>query len=341
MVETAIPTQMQALVLHNYDDAPGSLVYSERPVPRLKPGQVLIKIHASPVNPSDLVFMKGAYGVIKPVPVIPGFEASGTVVASGGGWLGRLLTGRRVACKAPKDGDGTWAEYMAAPAEACIPLFNHISNELGACLIVNPMTAYALIQLAIDGGHAAFVQTAAAGALGVMLGRLGKRRRLTGIHVVRRAEQVKKLKDLGFDYVFDTTDVLFDERLGEACYKFKARIAFDAVAGELTRRIATAMPTGARLVIYGALSGQSCQVSPVDLIFHNEKLEGFWLSEWIKTKSFPQKLWFASRVQAQLTGDLETSIQRTFPLSRFAEAIDFYKKNRTEGKVLLQPSAGN
>jgi NADPH2:quinone reductase len=149
------------------------------------------------------------------------------------------------------------------------------------------------------------------------------------------------MKSQGIDYVFDSNDPLFQERLGEACYKFHATIAFDAVGGTLTAQLAATMPSGSRIVVYGALSGENCQISPSDLVFHNEKLEGFWLTQWIKRKNLLQKLLFAHRVQKRLTDDLQTHIQGRFPLEQFREAIDLYKKKRTDGKVLLIPSSRN
>src|SRR5262245_2149951 len=100
-----LPPTMQALELRAYDGAPSSLALVERPIPRPRHGEVLVRIAATPINPSDLSFLLGLY-VRKDLPVVPGFEASGQVVASGGGIGARVLTGRRVACAAPRDGDG-------------------------------------------------------------------------------------------------------------------------------------------------------------------------------------------------------------------------------------------
>jgi NADPH2:quinone reductase len=332
---------MKAVVLKDYDATAHSLTVTDIAIPVLKPGQVLVKMAAAPIHPSDLVFLKGKYGITKPLPVVPGFEGCGTVMASGGGVWPRWLVGKRVACHAPEDGHGTWAEYMVASAEGCIPLDKHISEEQGACLMVNPLTAYALINLAQSRGLTSFVQTAAASAVGLMIARLAVRYGITGIHVVRRAEQVQRLKDLGCEYVFDVHDPLFNERLGEASYKFKATIAFDAVGGELTRHLASAMPPGSQIVVYGALSGENCQMHPSDLIFNGEKLEGFWLSHWIKDKNLLQKILFLHKVKSLLTHELQTHIQARFPLEKVTQAIELYKKERSQGKVLLLPSAGN
>src|SRR3712207_2017301 len=90
------PQTMRALELRSHEGGEGSLAVVEKPVPAPGAGEVLVRIAAAPVNPSDLMFLRGLYGVKKRLPVVPGFEASGRVVAAGGGLLARYLAGRRV-----------------------------------------------------------------------------------------------------------------------------------------------------------------------------------------------------------------------------------------------------
>jgi NADPH:quinone reductase-like Zn-dependent oxidoreductase len=154
-ISVALPTHMKAVVLKDYDGTLQSLAAADFSVPPLRSGQVLIKLAATSIGPADLMFLRGQYGIIKPLPVVPGFEGSGTVIASGGGLMGRRLVGKRAACLAPEDGQGSWAEYMVTSADVCIPLFKHISFEQGAYLTINPMTALALVEIARTGGHLA------------------------------------------------------------------------------------------------------------------------------------------------------------------------------------------
>jgi len=340
-ISAALPTHMKAVVLKDYDGTPQSVAVADFSVPPLRSGQVLIKLAATSIGPADLMFLKVQYGITKPLPVVPGFEGSGTVIASGGGLMGRGLIGKRVACLAPEDGHGAWAEYMVTSTDICIPLFKNISFEQGAYLAINPMTAIALVEIARTGGHLAFVQTAAASTLGLMIARLAKRLQLNGIHIVRRPEQVQKLKSLGCEHVFDSNDASFQKRLAEACNNFKASIAFDAVGGELTRRLALAMPPESRIVLYGALADEPCQIDSKDFFFRDKKLEGFWLSRWIKRKGMLQKVLLTSHIQKLLPNELQTRIHARFPLEDILSAIDLYQKQRTEGKVLLSPQLAN
>src|SRR3972149_3926246 len=189
---TATPATMRAVQLRAYDGKPDSVVVAELPMPHPGPGRVLVRVAASPINPSDLMFIRGLYGFKKALPVVPGFEGSGTVVVAGGGLIARLLAGRRVACAAasPELRDGTWAEYMVTAARLAVPLRRDTDLEQAAMMLVNPLSAWALVDIARRAGHRAVVQTAAASALGRMVVRLAGRFGLAVINIVRRVEQV-------------------------------------------------------------------------------------------------------------------------------------------------------
>ncbi len=330
---------MRAVVLRDYDGRPESIAVAEVPVPRPGPGQVLVRIAASPVNPSDLAFIRGVYGFKKALPAIPGFEASGTIVAAGGGLMPRLLVGRRVACAAaePSIPGGTWAEYLVTNANRCIPLAKHVDMEQGATLLVNPLTAWGLLEQARRGGHRAVVQTAAAGALGRMIVRLARRFSIATINVVRRPEQVELLRKMGAGNILDVNDPGFDASLRDLCCSLGASIGFDAVAGKMSARVIRAQPEGSRLLVYGALSQEPARIDASSLIFERKRVEGFWLSSWLGTKNMLGRLRIAGKVQRLLATDLSTDIQARLPLEDAARGLEQYVTHMTSGKVLLLP----
>jgi NADPH:quinone reductase len=300
----------------------------------------LVRVFASPINPSDLVFIRGLYGFKKPLPAIPGFEGSGTVVEAGAGMMPHLLKGRRVACAAadPKVRGGTWAEYVVTPAQFCIPLRKDVDLEQGAALLINPMTAWGLMHEARRGRHRAVVQTAAASTLGRMIVRLGKRFSLPVINVVRRAEQLELLGGgLGAEYVVNSSEPEFDKRLRELCHRLGATIGFDAVAGEMSARVLRAQPRGSRLLVYGALSLQASQADPATLIFEGKRLEGFSLDAWLRSRTLLGRVRLARKIQELLRSDLKTHFHSTVPLQEAGRALQRYAANMTAGKVLLVP----
>lgn len=328
---------MLAVQITAYDSKPESISVVEMPVPRPGPGEVLVKVFASPVNPSDLMFLQGLYGFKKPLPAVPGFEGSGMVVETGPGMLGRFLKGKRVACAAAdaKIAGGMWAEYVVTSAHLCIPLRKEVDLEQGAVMLINPLTAWALIGQARRGGHKAVVQTAAASALGRMIVRLGQRFSIPVINVVRRAEQVELLRRIGAEHVVNSSDAGFESSLRDLCHRLGATIGFDAVAGEMSAKVLRAQPPGSCLRVYGGLSLAACQADPSSLIFEGKRLQGFWLSAWLRSKSLLGQLRVARDVQKLLSSDLKTEFQARVPLKDAAHGLRQYAANMTAGKVLL------
>jgi NADPH:quinone reductase-like Zn-dependent oxidoreductase len=330
---------MRAVQLSAYDGRPESISVVEMPVPRPGPGEVLVRVHASPLNPSDDLFIRGLYGFRKPLPTVPGFEGSGTVVEAGRGALARFLNGKRVACTAAAaniDG-GMWAQYAAVPAPFCVPLRKIVALDQGATMLINPLTAWALIDEARRGGHSAVVQTAAASSLGQMVIRLGRRFSISVINVVRRPEQITTLQNLGAEHVLSSNDPGFADNLRKLCHELGAGIGFDAVAGEMSATILRAQPRGSRLLVYGILSMTPSQIDPASLIFEDKRVEGFYLVEWLKHKNPLAQLLLARRIQTFLANDLKTDIQARLPLEDVARGLKQYASRMTGGKILLMP----
>lgn len=330
---------MRAVQLRDYDGKPQSISIAEVPVPHPGPGEVLVKVFASPINPSDLMFVQGLYGFKKPLPATPGFEGSGTVIETGSGMMARFLKGKRVTCAAAdaKISGGLWAEYVVTSAKLCIPLAKNVELEQGAVMLVNPFTAWALMGIARRGRHRAVVQTAAASALGRMIIRLGRRFAIPVINVVRRSEQVQLLRGLGAEHIVNSSDAGFEEKLRQLCRELGATLGFDAIAGEMSAVVLRAQPRRARLLVYGGLSLAPVQAELESLIFEGKHVEGFWLSSWLRSKSLPGQLRFARQVQSLLGSDLKTEFQAKVPLSEAAGALERYASNMTAGKILITP----
>jgi NADPH:quinone reductase-like Zn-dependent oxidoreductase len=342
-MSTSHPKTMRAVEIRAYDGRSESLALVERPVPTPGPGEVLIRIAASPINPSDLMFIRGLYGFKKPLPAVPGFEGSGTVVAAGGGLIAKLLDGRRVAfaTASPRVRDGAWAEYAVTSARQTIPLRRATDLEQASMMLVNPLSAWALMEIARRGDHRAVVQTAAASALGRMVVRLGQRLQITVLNVVRREPQVQTLLAMGAEaaHIFNSSDSDFEMRLADSCRRLSVTLGFDAVAGESTMRLVAAMPMRSRVLVYGALTQEPCRVDPASLIFEGKRVEGFWVSEWLRHRTLLSQFRLTRQVQSLLATDLKSDVQARMPLGEIAEAVNRYATNMSSGKVLLVPSA--
>jgi NADPH2:quinone reductase len=312
----------------------GALEVEQVEVPRPGPGEVLVKMGASPVNPSDLALLAGGY-LQRTYPFTPGLEGSGTVVEAGRGIFARFRLGKRVACSPGHGGDGTWAEYMVTPAMNTAPIPRHISMENGAMMLVNPMTAMAFIDMARKGRHSGMINNAAASSLGKMLIRLAKKRDIPLINIVRREEQADELKKTGATHVLVSSSETFGITLRNLAEELNATLILDAVTGSQTSIILDAAPRGSTLVAYARLSGDPIRIDPRALMNEEKKVTGFLLAEWLKYKGLLFKLRFINSVKRELDGSLSSHISRSYPLVSVEEAIARYRENMSEGKIIL------
>jgi NADPH:quinone reductase-like Zn-dependent oxidoreductase len=329
----SIPEMMQAIRL---EEENGKLQVRQLPVPKPGSGEVLVRMAASTINPSDIGFMYSTSGYSnRTLPVTPGNEGSGTVVAAGAGFLPKFMLGKRVACAKSRVDQGTWAEYMLTKAALCSPLKKDVSFEDGATLIVNPMTALAFFEIVKKEGYDAFVNTAAASQLGRMLLRMANKKSIPLINIVRRKEQINLLRSLGADYVLDSTASDFDEELKDLTHRLNATLILDAISGEFTQRLIDASPAGSLILFYANLSQSLAKINPNTLWYFNRRVEGFHLSTWSKDQSFLKILLNSRRVQNLAHDDLQTEFQKRIPFTHAQEGLERYQKNMTAGKILL------
>src|SRR5579872_616205 len=272
---------MRAILFEQTGEPAQVLRCGERPRPEPGPGEVLVRMLAAPVNPSDLLSVRGQYARLPSLPATPGFEGVGMVESAGPGLLGRFLVGKRVA--ALNSRTGSWAEFAVVSARQAIPLSSRLPVEQAAMFFVNPATAYILTRrlLAVPEGEW-LLQTAAGSALGRMVIRLGRRFGFRTLNIVRRAEQVAELEALGGDVVTAASGDDLRARVLSATGGAGVRFAIDAVGGALASAVAGCLASGGKLVLYGTLSGDPLSISPRELIGAGATIEGFWLGLWMQ-----------------------------------------------------------
>ena len=242
------------------------LSLSEVTTPEPGPDQVVVKVEATPINPSDLGLLIGpadmstakAAGsgagtkVTAKVPgqALPfiaarldqampvGNEGAGTVVKAGSSEAAQALLGKTVSMI----GGGMYAQYRLLKATDCQPLPAGTTAAEGASWFVNPLTALGMTETMKREGHKALVHTAAASNLGQMLNKICLEDGIPLVNIVRSAEQAKLLRGIGAKHVVDSTSARFTEELTQALVETGATIAFDAIGGgKLASQILTGM----------------------------------------------------------------------------------------------------
>jgi NADPH:quinone reductase-like Zn-dependent oxidoreductase len=250
-------------------------------MPEPGPDEVVVRVQATPVNPSDMGLLFGAAdlstarretiqgGDVLTADVPPaamaglqgrvgqsmpvGNEGAGVVVAAGAGEAAQALLGRTVAML----GGEMYAEYRCLHASQCMPVPGDVDPRDAASCFVNPLTALSMPETMRMEGHTALVHTAAASNLGQMLNRICLADGIALVNVVRKPEQETVLRDLGARIVLSTADADFDDKLVDAVAETGATIGFDAVGGgTLAGRILLAMERaqsrGAQYSRYGS-----------------------------------------------------------------------------------------
>jgi NADPH:quinone reductase-like Zn-dependent oxidoreductase len=309
----------------------------EVPVPLPHAGEVLVKVAASPINPSDIGSFGREANAGRTLPFTAGIEGSGLVVASGGGLLGSYLLGKQVACAVSPDMHGVWAEYFLAKVTTVLPLPAGLSLEQGSMAFVNPLTAYALLDIAKKRGHRAVVISAAASQLGRMLNRLAARKHIPIVNVVRRPAQAALLKNMGAPYVYDSSHPDFDAAFHAACAETQATLLFETVGGETTARLMRALPDKSTVFIVGTISGEQPQLDRLSMYRREITIEGFLLSVWLARRNLVANLLAANTALNLIDDTLYSDIQARFPLAEVERALAAYQENMTAGKVLFTP----
>lgn len=322
------------------------------------PDEVLVRVEATPINPSDLGLLIGPADLStlkaagsKDRPVITatvppaglkalkarldqsmpvGNEGAGVVIAAGASPEAQALMGKTVAMI----GGAMYAQYRIVRAADVLALPDDATAAEGASCFVNPLTALGMTETLRREGHKALVHTAAASNLGQMLVRICKADGIPLVNVVRSAEQEKLLRDQGAEHVVDSTAPDFMDRLTDAVAATGATLAFDAIGGgRIGGQILSAMEAAANRTAgaysrYGSSTHKQLYIyggldtRPTELVrnFGFAWGVGGWLLTPFLAKIGPEA---AGRLRQRVAAELKTTFQSRYTAEiGLAEALD-------------------
>ena len=267
-MSTTVIQPVTGLQLRSLISASGVLELSlaSTPIPEIGPDDVLVRIEAAPLNPSDLGLLFGAadmstatQGGTAALPVVTarvpdsamkamaarldesmpvGNEGAGVVVKAGSSAAAQALLGKTVAML----GGAMYAQFRCIAAAQCLLLPDGATPADGASSFVNPLTALGMVETMRREGHTALVHTAAASNLGQMLNRICLKDKISLVNIVRKQEQADLLKAMGATHVCNASLPTFMQDLVDALVATGATIAFDATGGgKLAGQILTCM----------------------------------------------------------------------------------------------------
>jgi len=357
---------MKSARLHGFTDDPGEIRVEDVPVPEPGPGQVRVRMRLSPVNPSDLNFVRGTYYRAlermiwnqqraakdpvyfdaerrMPCPLPPyglGLEGVGVVDACGEGLLARRLRGRRVAV-ASGPPQGTWQEYSIVDARRAVAVPDRLADEQAAMYLVNPVSACIMVREMLRVPRGAWLLVTAAGsALGKDVVRLGRRDGFRTLCVVRSDANTRELEALGADAVIETERRDLVSEVARITGGRGVSYALDCVGGEVAAEVVRCLGVGGRLIVYGTLVDRPIPLPVRDLMMPVASVSGFYLGNWMAQQS-PLKLLGVLHAVRKLTldGTFRTDVATVLPLDRVADAVHASIAPGRTGKVLLRIGA--
>lgn len=372
---TNIPAAARQLFSTVTESGQLELSLRDVPVPAPTGDEVLVRVEATPINPSDLAvllsaadsnaFTATADGAAAPIPEaarralaprtgkpLPiGNEGAGTVVAAGDDPAAQALIGKTVAAA----GGAFYAQYRLLRARDCLPLPAGIGAEEGASSFVNPMTALAMVGTMRREGYTGIVHTAAASNLGQMLVKLTLAEGVPLVNIVRSQTQADLLRGLGATHVIDSSAPDFMPQLIDAIAETQAFLAFDAIGGgKLAGQILTAMEAAAvrtnpangpygsttmkQVYIYGGLDMAPTEISRG---FGMKWGVGGWLLTPYLQAAGPEEI---GRMRAKVAAEIRTTFASAYT-SRITldqavqpDIIAAYNRRATGEKYLILPN---
>lgn len=297
--------------------------------------QITVRMLARPINPSDLIPIRGAYAHRTRLPCIPGYEGVGIVEAVGADADPKLL-GQRVL---PLRGEGTWQQLVTCPAPFAVPVPEWLDDCTAAQLYINPVTAWAVLtsELELMPGST-IVMNAAGSALGRLFAQLARLLGYRFIAVTSSPMQAQELLRLGAASVLQTVDeATLKEQMLELTNDAGADAAIDCIGGVAGHALAACLRPGADFLSLGLLSGESVNWQQ---LHHQLQLRGklFHLRHWNQRIATEQWQAAFQRIIA-LLGSKQLELQQpaaSFPLAEVREAIAYAEAGTKQlGKVML------
>ncbi len=299
------------------------------------PWEVSVDIRAAAVNPADISVLRGQYGVLPArLPATIGQEGSGVITAIGSE-VKNVSIGDRVIMIA----NDNWCQRRTVRSNMVHKAPDWLDEQQAAMVKTNSMSALLMLRNATDlqpGDY--LIQSAPLSAVGRMVIGMARGLGLHTVNIVRSEESARKVTELGGDIVLLDGDDL-TQRVQEATDHAPIMLGLDAVAGDITMRMADCMEAGATLVNYGMLSAQPCQMRPDHTIFKNINLTGFWLAKVFNRMTQNQRTEALDDCLSLMAKHkLQNEVDKTFSLNQISEAIERAESPERKGKVILLPN---
>lgn len=295
-----------------------------------KENELGIKVLASPINPADILFVKGVYRMKPILPQIAGLEGVGIVDKVGQNVsipLKSLVSFRH---------KGTWAEYAIIPFEKVIKLPPDFPIEKASQFSLNPLTAYGLLEESKAQPGDWILLTAGNSAISKIIIQMAKIKEINTIAVVRSIEDIDNLKFIGANEVLVDSDNDIVQSVLNVTDGQGVKCILDSVGGSLISDLLRSIAPLGQLIAYGLLSNDNVEYHNSTVIYKNITLKGFGIDNWLSGISNKEKEtmlhWLVNILSSK---QFVIPISAKFPITDFQQAIEMYQTGKVKGKILM------
>ena len=325
--------QMKTIRVSEFGDS-GVLEHLEVERPSPGEGEILVEVKSAGVNYADTMRRRNQYLEETPLPFVPGSEIAGTVAELGPG-AEDVSEGDRVVTLL---GTGGYADYAVVSAQNLIPIPDEMDFDEAAAIPLQGLTAYHVLKTSgmLEEGESVVVH-AAGGGVGTLAVQMAKL--MDANPVIATASTQEKLdlaKELGADVLINYTEDDWPEQVREATGGEGADVILEMVGGDFIQKNLECLATFGRMVVYGAASGERGSLVPMNLMYKNHTVAGFYLPQ---IMSRPEL--FGPSLKEMLgwisSGDLKLTVSARYPLEQASEAHEALEGRQTTGKIVLNP----
>ncbi|WP_242144755.1 MULTISPECIES: zinc-dependent alcohol dehydrogenase family protein [unclassified Bacillus cereus group] len=324
----------KCITFHEFGSPKNVLKIEYKNIEPPKNKEIIVRMLARPINPSDLIPIRGAYAHRISLPNIPGYEGVG-IVEDIGSLVSKDLIGKRVL---PLRGEGTWQEFVKTSADFAIPIPDSMHDFTAAQMYINPITAWVtcteILKLKLND---VLLVNACGSSIGHLFAQLSQILGFRLIAVTRNKKYTKALLHLGASYVIDTSTASLYESVMELTNGMGADAAIDSIGGSDGNELAFCLHPNGNFLTIGLLSG--IQVNWVDII-NKARVNAnmFHLRNWNKNVSVHKWQETFHRLIHLVEGKKLRfmTVDSTYDLTDVIKAVDTVESlKKTKGKVFL------
>jgi NADPH:quinone reductase-like Zn-dependent oxidoreductase len=298
------------------------------PIPTIANDEVLIKMLAAPINPTDLLLITNRHIFEPKLPSPVGMEAVGKIIEKG-----KDVSGVNIGDIVALPYGGNWSEYVNKKESDFFVLPDDLDIIQASMFSINPFTAIGLLEGLKDGDW--LLQNAANSAIGQMIISIAAKKGINTINIVRKESYARALYDLGANCVIDNDEAL-QQQIKEATGGKLVNRALDAIAGNATGKLYDCITDNGELWCYGLLASDDIILPATKIVFGNVVIKGYSRLKIFRNRTKEEIKLLVDEISSYIRdGVISTPVQQVFPITEAKQAVKLANEEGRQGKIVF------